>query len=352
MWILFRFLSGLYLKNFFIIFFSLLSFYIGIDLLVNFNSLPHSANLTLLYIFFLMCSAIAYVLPLSLVFAFVLAFISMIRANELVSLYALGLSKNKVIFFPFLWAVFFCFVFIGLNFTSFAYASQYKSSIIRNGTLIKQSGEAFLKLNDDFVYIQKIENGQNALKEVTIFHIKEGNLTSFTKAQKAEFKDNAWFLENGSVSMLPQEYKLGATGLERNEFENIQSLKDFKPKIIENLANQSGYSLSDIFESFKVLRAQNINTDNLKIVLYKFVIMPFFAPFVMLILYFFFPVISRFVNLAFVAFTSFVILLLVWGMLFLLSRLSENGVLQAELGIILPIIVLAFYSGFLSYKHR
>ncbi|EOI6285789.1 hypothetical protein ACMU6F_001754, partial [Campylobacter jejuni] len=53
MWIFFRFISGIYLKNFFIIFFSLLGFYCGIDLLLNFKDLPKAANLDLLYVMFL-----------------------------------------------------------------------------------------------------------------------------------------------------------------------------------------------------------------------------------------------------------------------------------------------------------
>ncbi|EAL2282593.1 LptF/LptG family permease, partial [Campylobacter jejuni] len=161
MWIFFRFISGIYLKNFFIIFFSLLGFYCGIDLLLNFKDLPKAANLDLLYVMFLSFSAVPYVLPISLIFALVVSLISMIRANEFVSLYALGLSRNYVILFPFLWALFFCCIYIGLNFTSFAYANDYKRNILKNGTIMNQSGEVFLKFNNNFVYISKINNGQN-----------------------------------------------------------------------------------------------------------------------------------------------------------------------------------------------
>lgn len=111
MWIFFRFISGIYLKNFFIIFFSLLGFYCGIDLLLNFKDLPKAANLDLLYIMFLSFSAVPYVLPISLIFALVVSLISMIRANEFVSLYALGLSRNYVILFPF-YGLYFFVVFI------------------------------------------------------------------------------------------------------------------------------------------------------------------------------------------------------------------------------------------------
>ena len=95
--IFFHFISFIYLKNFFILFFALVGFYCGIDLLLNFKDLPASANLILLYVLFVGFSAVTYILPISLIFALVLSFLTMIRNNEFVSLYALGLSKNRVI---------------------------------------------------------------------------------------------------------------------------------------------------------------------------------------------------------------------------------------------------------------
>lgn len=352
MWIFFRFISAIYLKNFFIIFLSLLGFYCGIDLLLNFKDLPEAANLDLLYIIFLSFSAVPYILPISLIFALVLSLISMIRANEFVSFYALGLSKNLVILYPFLWALFFCFIFVGLNFTPFAYANDYKRNILKNGAMLKQSGEVFLKFNNDFVYISKIDNGQNTAQNIKVFNINDLNLSSFTGAKNAYFKGESWILKDGNLTTLPEEYKLGSSGFKIQDFKELDALYGFKPKIIEGVASNSDYSILDALESLELFKAQNISIDSLKISLYKLVFTPFFAPFLMLIMYYFFPVISRFFNLAFVAFVAFVVTLLVWGMLFLLSRLSENGVILSEIGIIAPIILLVFFGGFMFYKHR
>ena len=73
--VFFRFISAIYLKSFFIIFFALVGFFVGVDLLINFKDLPNSANLILLYVLFLACMAVSYVLPLSLVFALVLCIV-------------------------------------------------------------------------------------------------------------------------------------------------------------------------------------------------------------------------------------------------------------------------------------
>ncbi|MBM0636763.1 LptF/LptG family permease [Campylobacter sp. VicNov18] len=350
--IFFRFISGIYLKNFFIIFFSLLGFYCGVDLLLNFKDLPKAANLDLLYVMFLSFSAVPYVLPISLVFALVVCLVSMIRSNEFVSLHALGFSKNYIILFPFLWALFFCCVYIGLNFTSFAYANDYKRNILKNGTIMNQSGEVFLKLNNNFVYIWKINNGQNSAQNIKIFHLNDLNLSSFISAKNAHFESQSWVLKDGNITLLPKNYRLGNEGLKIKEFSQIRSLDGFKPKIIEGVASNSDYSISDALESFELFRAQNVNIDAPKISLYKFLFTPFFAPFLMLIMYYFFPVIARFFNLAFVTFVAFVVTLMIWGVLFLLTRLSENDVIISEIGIILPIVFLGFLSAYMYYKHR
>ncbi len=152
--------------------------------------------------------------------------------------------------------------------------------------------------------------------------------------------------------LLPKNYELANDGLKIQDFSELKSLEGFKPKIIEGVASNSDYSISDALESFELFKAQNVNTDALKINLYKFVFTPFFAPFLMLIMYYFFPVIARFFNLAFVTFIAFVVTLMIWGVLFLLTRLSENSVIASEIGIVVPIIILGCLSAYMYYKHR
>ncbi len=348
--IFFIYISSIYLKNFFIIFIALLGFYCGIDLLLNFKKLPDSANLDLLYALFLAFGAVKYVLPLSLIFALVSSLTTMIRNNELISLYALGLSKNLVVLYPFLWALFFCFVYIGLNFTSFAYADDYRKNILKNGSVSKQSGEVFLKFNDSFAYIGGLQSDSNAVNGVKIFNIKDLNLSSYITAKEAFFSSGVWNLKDGKITTLPKEYFLGKNGLENTEFEIFGGLEGFEPKIMESIANSSEYSIKDALLSLSLFKAQNISTQAVKISLYKSLFTPFFAPFLMLIMYYFFPVISRFFNLALLVFISIVATVLIWGILFLLTVLSENGVILSELGIIVPVLILAFLAFFMFYK--
>lgn len=89
----------------------------------------------------------------------------------------------------------FCCIYIGLNFTSFAYANDYKRNILKNGTIMNQSGEVFLKFNNNFVYISKINNGQNSAQNIKIFNINDLNLSSFVSAKNAHLKVKVGFCE-------------------------------------------------------------------------------------------------------------------------------------------------------------
>ncbi|AJC86814.1 LptF/LptG family permease [Campylobacter sp. RM16704] len=351
--IFFRYISSLYLKSFFILFFSLTFFFVAIDFLVNFNKLPKSANLELMYIFFLTCSAVSYILPLAIVLALVLCVFNMIRSNEFVSLYALGLSKNQVIFYPFIWAMFFCCIYVGLNFTPFAYVDEYKSNIIKRGTVNREGGEILIKYNDKFIYIEKIAN--EILYNVKIFDTYNLDIQSMINAKDANFDGVSWGLNNVTIVNIPRNLIVSKEGLSVEEFKNINGLEDFSPKILERISltdSNPSYSILDALESMIIYTKQNISTSALRSSLYSLIFTPFFAPFLMLIIYYYFPLISRFFNLAFLAFVFFVCILLVWGLLFLLTRLSENEILSPELGIILPVFILMCIGSFYYLKHK
>ena len=92
-----RYIAFLYFKNVAVIFFGLVIFYTSVDLMVNLNSLPESANLKLIYISLNALTSINYALPLSIIFGMIVTKFSMIRSNELISMYACGVSKTKLL---------------------------------------------------------------------------------------------------------------------------------------------------------------------------------------------------------------------------------------------------------------
>ena len=349
--VFFRFISAVYLKAFFVIFFALAGFFVVVDLLVNYKDLPNSANLILLYVLFVACVATSYVLPFSLAFALVISLGLFVRSNELVSFYALGLSKKQVIAYPFFWALFFSVLFVGLHFTPFAYAEDYQYKILRNSSLSAQSEDIFLKYDDKFIYIPSLKSLDDRVENMKIFKLDGLNLRQLSDIKSAVFKDNAWLLESGTQTSPPANLELFGQGLSVQKLENVEALKGFKPRIIESVANQSRYSVLDALLSLFAFSKQNVNTTLIRTELYALVFTPFFAPFLMLIIYFFYPNIGRFYNIAFVNIAFILCTLGLWGSLYLLTNFTRNGLFSPELGIIAPIFVLIL-SSLLIYRKK
>lgn len=348
--IFFRFISALYLKNFFIIFASLVIFFVGIDLILNFKNLPQSANLSLLYVLFLICMATNYVFALSLVFALILSLIHLIRTNELVSLYALGLSKKRLICYPFLWAFLLCVLFVALHFTPFAYAENYRSNILKNATLISSNTDIFFKFNNDFIYIKHYDAFKQELEGVKIFTLKEGKVELISAVEKASLKQNRWVADSGFSLLLPLNLKLFGEGLREQNLTKASILQGIDASFLEALSNESAHSIKDILSALREFRAQNLATSSLRLELYKMLFMPFFAPFLMLLLFVFFPTTARFFNLAFISFIFFLSTLLVYALLFLGARFASNLIISAELGILAPLFVLILSSLLVFFK--
>lgn len=352
MGIFFRFISLQYLKAFFIVFIGLIGFYVIIDLLLNYKLLPKSANIILLYIFFLSCSAISQVLVISLIFSLILFLVNLIRSNELVSLYGLGFSKNKLIFYPFLWALIISLFYIALNFTSFAYFKEYTSNIRNHGSIIQENKSVFLKYNSSFIYIDQIKPFSKSLDEIKIFEFKNYLLKNIISAKNAYFKDNNWVLKEAKKISFPVKLKLNESSVSINKGLDIAALKGFKPQVIENISQNSSYSILDAYRSIKLFRSQELNIRHLKVDFYTLLFTPLFAPFFMLIIYYYFPTVSRFFNLALISFIYFVITLCSYGLIILFIRLSKNAVFSPEAGIIAPIFLTIFLGIFSFYKNK
>lgn len=61
-------------------------------------------------------------------------------------------------------------------------------------------------------------------------------------------------MRDGNITLLPKNYELANDGLKLQDFSELKSLEGFKPKIIEGVASNSDYSISDALESFELLR--------------------------------------------------------------------------------------------------
>jgi lipopolysaccharide export system permease protein len=95
-----------------------------------------------------------------------------------------------------------------------------------------------------------------------------------------------------------------------------------------------------------LLNEQKINTQKIRSVLYNQIVIPFFVIPLLLLIYAYASLNSRFFNIS--KFTSFSIFgtLIVWGFFFMLFKFTNGGVLLPEVSILLPMflwIVISVY---------
>jgi lipopolysaccharide export system permease protein len=330
-----------YLKNFFIIFIALDLFYVGVDLLTNYNNIPDSANLQILYSVFQGMNAVNYVLPLSIVFGMVVTYFSMIKSNELICMYASSISKRSLVKPFFLTALGLTIVYIGLNCTEFAYAYEYSVNLKKYNRISTSSEDLFLKNDNQYIYFKKLDPLKQVAYDVTIFEVNNIDVAKIIRASVATFIQNQWVLKDVSVVYKPYVKTLDDAGYHTENVQELKMMENFKPKIMDNVY-QSEYTLSitDGMDALLFLENQGVNTSKIKATLFYQLFFPLFAPFLIVILYYKAPVMGRYFNMALIASSFAFVTLVVWSGLFLLSRLAANGVIFSEIAILLPIILL------------
>ncbi len=348
-----RYIIFLYLKNFFVVFFALEFFYVGVDLLANLKNLPSSANLQLLYVYYNAQIAINYTLPLSLIFAMIISKVSMIKSNELISLYASTISRSKAIYPIFLSSIAITLVLIGLNFTPFSYANTYKSNLQKYNTIEINRNHVFVRFDDKYVYINKLNPLSKEALGIKIFKVKNNALRSITSIKKAYFVNNAWYSKEAKITFIPSVKKLGDKGLSEKTIKDKVFLKGFKPKTMDTIhKDKTSLNIIDAYDALVFLSKQNSDTKQIRSIFYSLLFAPLFAPLMVVILFFYLPISSRFFNLAFISFLFVFVTVSVWGILFLLSKFSLNGVLLPELGINLPIALMGIWALNLYHKNK
>ena len=346
-----RYIVKNYLKNFLIIFLGLDFFYVGVDLLSNYKNIPDSANLQILYVVFQAMNAVNYVLPLSVVFGMIVTHFSMIKSNELISLYALSISKQKLIKPFFQTALAITLVYIGLNATEFVYANEYSKNLKKFNRISSNSEDLFLKHNNHYVYFKKLDPYKQIAYDVTIFETDGTNVIKIMRAPQAFFKDNQWELENVKIVHKPDTKTLEGDGLRFESVQKVSAIENFKPRIMDTIyQGDNTLSIVDSIEALIFLQTQGINTFKIKASLFYQLFFPLFAPFLIVLLYSKAPIVGRYFNVPLVSSVFAFATLFVWSGLFILSRLSATGVLIAEIGILLPVVLLALWACYTYIK--
>ena len=339
----FRYIAFHYLKYFFVILIALVMFTVGFDYIQNAPKLPDSANLVLLYLMYKSFFAVDTMLPLSLIFAMIATKIFFIRSNALVAFYALGYSKTDVLK-PFVVVSSLMIVlFISLHTTSFARAQEYAKNIRTTSQHLQPTSNLFFTFSDQYVYFGKLLPLQQRAEDIRIFRVKANALHEVLVAKSAEYRDGYWYIKEVDLIRKPDVLSFANEGIAIEKKNDLKLLKDFKPKILDQVyEGKVNFTIIDAIDAFRLLYDQNVNTDRIKSALYKIFIYPFFVPCLVVIIFFFVPISSRFLNLSLFSFGAILATLIMWGMMFMLIELSNNKTIPSEIGIVMPIVILFF----------
>lgn len=340
-----------YLKYFFIILFSLEFFFVGIDFLQNISDLPQSANLQLLYVIYNSFFTFTIALPLSLVFGWIVTITVLIKNNELVSFYALSISKSTILKPIITISIFITSILILLQTTPLAYSVENQNKILNNSYFVNEKSNIFLKYNDYFVYFKKLYPLEKKAEDIHIFKTKNNDVIEMITAKKAYFQNNRWYVIDTKTTKKPETINWNTSKITTSNEKFLYTLEGFEPKIINNVyKGETQFSIIDAIRTILLLEDQDFNTNKIKAVLYSQLFTPFFVIPLIIMIFLFTNPSSRFFNTA--AFTSIAIFatLIIWGLLFLLQKLSYGGIILGELAIITPLVVLSFITYYIYNK--
>ncbi len=345
-----------FIKYFIIVLASLSLFFVVLDVANVSRELPQSANLKILYFYyqFLYASSIMY--PISIVFGAIITFTKLIRENILISLYSVGYSNRDILTPIFITSIGIVFIFISLHLSDFSYAKNSADDILNRGT-IRNSNNLFFKYDDKdkngnilakyYVFFSRLYPLQKSAEDVRLFRIEDRKIVEFIKANITHYEKNRWFVPSARFLHNAKNFELQKEAIHIEDKNGFIILKGFKPAILERLfESEIEFKLTDLIETIELLSIQGFSIEKAKVSLFNIVVYPFFAPLLILIIFRFFPLSSRFANLNLVVFSSIIVSLLFWGMLFAMVKLSFSGTLVAEFAIILPILLIAISSLF------
>ena len=340
----FRYVAWHYLKYFFIILSALVLFYVGFDYMAKAESLHLSANLLLIYLVYKAFFAIDTLLPIALVFAMISTKILLIRSNALVSFYSLGYSRTDILK-PFIFvSTSIIFVFITLHaWPKFARAVEFYNNIRTNAQYLNPTRDLFFTYKGKYVYFNKLLPLQGRALGIRVFNVKNGVLQEVTIAKEAKYKNGFWSIKKADLLSKPQKIDAHADGVRVTKEYNLKILEGFRPKILDQVyEGKVNFTIGDALDAISILDNQNVNTSVIRGSLYKIFVYPFFAPLLIVIIYFFVPMSIRFLNVSLFSFGAILSTLLVWGILFMLIELTNHKTLSGEVGVVMPIVILFF----------
>ena len=182
---------------------------------------------------------------------------------------------------------------------------------------------------------------------IHIFKVSGKDVIETIIGEKAYFQNNRWYILDVKIINKPKELNLDDSKLDIRYEKFLHTLDGFKPKILDNVYdNKSDFSIVDAISALVLLKEQGINTDKIRSILYNQIVTPFFVIPLILLIFAYASLNSRFFNIG--KFTSISIFgtLVIWGIFFMLFKLTNGGIIIPEVSILLPMffwIIISIY---------
>lgn len=338
----YKYITFHFLKYFFIILLALTLFAVGFEYSAVAGEYTISANLLIIFLVYKSFFSIDMLLPISLVFAMISTKVFLIRSNALVSFYSLGYSKVDVLKPFVVVSMIIIFIFIAMHSNStFSRANEFANNIKNNSEYLSPSRDLFFSYEDKFVYFSKMIPLQQRAEGVRVFKAVKGSLKEVVVAKGASYEDGYWQIRKADIITKPEDITYSSLGIKVESNQDLKMLYGFKPKMLDQVyEGKVNFTIQDAFEAIFVLKDENVNIDSIKGALYKIFIYPFFAPCLVVIIFFFVPISSRSINISLFTFGAILSTLLLWGLMFMFSELAKNKTISSEVGMLLPVFIL------------
>ena len=314
----------------------------GLDYLMNASSL-NSFNIKVLYAFSKWQESLNLLYPLAIIFAGIWTKIAFIKQNTVASFYALGLTRKELFKPFFVVGISTYLLFVGLNFTSFATATDMARMVKKNQYGMSKTEDLFFKYNDSFVYIGALLPQQYKLENLTIFKMKNNEVIETFTAKEAWFNIHDWVAPDVIKKSKIMD-SLGNVQLKIEHIELLYTLKNYEPKILKSIYDGKELTLQESMMAKTLLENQDLSTEALRSDIYTKMVTPLFSIALLMILIFRFPFHSRYMNVSLTTMKALGGTLFTWGILFALQGIGANGTISPEIAIILPIIILWIYA--------
>jgi len=344
----FRYLSFKFLKSFFIILLSLEMFFVGVDFLVKSDEIPSSANLVTLFFFYDAMYAANFLIPISLIITHILYQYSINTKNEMIAFCSLGYSKKDIFLPTFISSIAVIILFIFLQTTDFAYAKEKIDELSYGGIGSKTKTDFFVKFENDYVYFQKFYPLLKKAEGIKLYEMDGGKVKRLVSAKEGYFVDNSWLLKVVSETNIKDNEN---SEVLIKQYESKKEIEGFKAELFEKVYDMHGsIGLIDAFRAIGILQEQNISIDRVTASIFMMILSPFIPLFVGSVSFFFLPISRRNGNVLLHTLISLFAGISLWGLFFIIGRLSIGGMAKGEFLILTPFAILFLVSIFFYNK--